>query len=215
MKSKLQEFLEIEKKAHFYNISINDIAIWHYYRYYYRYRYVNSQTGTKSKSNTLSLSILLKNSLSNIIKSFADVVKLLLLGRPVDNVIFAFPRLQCKDGVYFDKITDPVVDGSSLSDSTKIMQFSFRVNYARGRRHSSMVCSIEFLYVLAYLLAPFYALFHILTFDFLKINRIFQKTKQYIPLGVKDFVFFHVDYLAYQMLAIFFKLIFFKLVFFK
>lgn len=211
MKSKLQEFLEIEKKDHFYETSINDIAIWHYYRYYYRYRYVNSQTGTKSKSNTLSLSIFLKNSISNIIKSFVDVVKLLLLGRPVDNVVFAFPRLQCKDGEYFDKITDPVIDGSSLADSTCIMQFSFRVNYAKSRRHSSMVCSIEILYVLSYLLAPFYALFHILTFDFLKINRVFRKTKKYIPLGVKDLIFFHVNYLSYQMQAIFFKLIFKRL----
>ena len=211
MKTKLQEFLEIEKIDHFYDVSINDIAIWHYYRYYFRYRYVSTQTGTKTKSNTLSLSILLKNCTSNILKSIIDVTKLLVVGKTIDNIVYAFPRLQCRDGIYFDKITDPVIDSSSLSESVCIMQFSFRENYAKNRRNASKVCSIEVLYVLAYLLSPFYALFRLFSQDFNKINRVYIKAKRYIPLGWKDLVFFHVSYLSYQVLSFFFKLIFLRL----
>ena len=211
MKTKLQEFLEIEKQDHFYDEVINGIAIWHYYRYYYRYRYVNSQTGTKSKSNTLSISIILKNAVRNILKSIGDLTKLMVSRKPIDNIVFAFPRLQCRDGVSFDKITDPVVDGALSGESVRIMQFSFRKNYVSNRRNSSMVCSIEVLFLLSYLLSPLYAIWRLFSLDFYKINKVYFKVRKYIPVGFKDLLFFHIDYLSYQVQAIFFKCIFKRL----
>ena len=205
MKTKLQEFLEIEKQEQFYDITIQHIPIWHYYRYFYRYKYVSTQTGVKGKSNTLTWGLLLKNCCKNVFRSICDVTKLYVSGKKVKNVVFAFPRLQCRDGVYFDKITDPAIDASSLSDSVCIMQFSFRNHFGNNRRNASKVCNIEVLFVLAYLLLPLYALYRLFSLDFYKINKVYNKARRYVPLNWRDLVSFHASYLSFRVLSFFMK----------
>jgi hypothetical protein len=210
MKSKLQEFLEIERTHGFYDEKICGVSIWHYYRYYYRYKYVSAKTGAAHNTSKLPLHLKVRRSVLNVVHSFSSLTKLVASGRQIQNLFFAFPRLLCRDGVYFDKFTDPVIP-SLYPEGTRIFQFSFSSTYVGKRRNEELVSNIECLYVLSALLSPFYALWRLFSFDFIKINRLFKKVKKDMPLNWKDYLFFHTFYLRSKMMQKLLKIVFRRL----
>ena len=210
MKSRLQDFLDIERTRGFYDEKISGVSIWHYYRYYYRYRYVSAKTGVAHNTSKLPLYLKVRRSVSNVVHSFSSLTKLVASGRPIQNLFFAFPRLQCRDGVFFDKFTDPVIP-SLYPEQTRIFQFSFSSTYVGKRRNEELVSNIECLYVLSALLSPFYALWRFFSLDFIKINRLFKKAKKHMPLNWKDYLFFHTFYLRSKIMQKLLKQIFKRL----
>ncbi|PKQ64409.1 hypothetical protein BZG02_06235 [Labilibaculum filiforme] len=142
----LKNILKKEISSGIYKEKLFDFSIWRIFRFKSRSKSLNIRTGFvfKTSRNRIDIFLILKNTF----KSFLGFFKFLFFEKDiVDNVIFAFPRLQKVDQYYFDKFTDPVIEYSSIKDSFIVFQRHFSGEHKTPRYNSDSLILTDFIEV--------------------------------------------------------------------
>ncbi|MDE5417224.1 hypothetical protein L3049_04310 [Labilibaculum sp. DW002] len=176
----LNDLLKKEEVSGIYDIKFFGFSLWRIFRFKTRSKYLNTKTGFNFKTSKNKISPFFV--LHNCLKSFLSFLEYLLFDRKsIDNIIFAFPRLQKVDEFYFDKLTDPVLEYSNLKDNCLIFQRHFSGEHKLPRYNSErliMTDAIECLSkFIGLLISPFVLLFYIRT-----LTDLFKKTQEIFEL---------------------------------
>jgi len=198
-----------------YETEINDykvigIPIWRILRFKFRTQYLKSVCGFEYQTKPLSINInkVLKNSLSSLI----GFLKILFSKKyRVDNLFFAFPRLQKWEDMYFDKFTDPVISRSALADNFLIFQRPLGFNQFNPRLNARRTIHTDFIEVFSRIMGILIIPLVFLFFYYKIINIKKTATKIYLlpKIKLKSIAFaisiFVVNYTIYKILFLIIK----------
>lgn len=177
----LTEIVKAENSLGLYDVKALGIPLWRLLRFEIRSKKLNEEIGFVHRTTKIKLDFV--SLLSNYIKSFFQLLVLIIKRKKYKHIVFAFPRLVKHNGVYFDKFTDPVIEQSILKENTLIVQrnlsgkqFTPRLKSASGFVLSDFVDYTS--KILGFLCIPVF---------FMKykksIYNVEQKAKQYFILG--------------------------------
>lgn len=195
LKSILLDFIEVEECLDLYKYKYKGLPIWRLFRFQSRNKVLKNKipeyTNKSLKVNRIKVCFHL---LKRIFISFLNVMKLFFLHKSVDNIIFAFPRLQNIGEFYLDKFTDPVIDYSNIADSCIVFQTTGTSIYKGKRWRKDRIVNIDFIYLIAYLGAYLYFPIHYFTSNRLSINLLFKTAKSYFLLTRFDCFKWHLQF---------------------
>ena len=205
----LTDLIEREELLGLNNYKIAELPIWRLVRFYSRYKVLKTVdpriTNNSLKRDKIRVFV---NILKRLCSSCFSFFKFLCSKKNIENVIFAFPRLQNLNGILVDKFTDPVIDQSNLNESCVVFQTYGSSIYKGIRWKKERVINIDFLYAIAFILAYLYIPFHYLSSNHLVINKLFGKAKSTFLLTRNDLLKWHVYYCRCYILSLIYKLIF-------
>jgi hypothetical protein len=131
---------------------------------------------------------------------------LLLFRKPVENIVFAFPRLQKKNATYFDKFTDPLIELSELKNNYLIFQRPESGLHYKPRRNSAKEKYTDFIETTSKLASLFLFPF-VMMIRFKALMTIYRNGKRVFGLSTKDLflmaykiTIFTVQYIIYRRL---------------
>ncbi len=116
----LIEIKEKEEELGLYDIKVFNIPLWRLVRFSVRSKKLNKEISFVHRTTKVRLNLLLI--IINYVKSFFQLLALIIKGKKYNNIVFAFPRLVKYDAVYFDKFTDPIIVQSNLQNNTLVVQ---------------------------------------------------------------------------------------------
>ena len=141
----LDEFIERERKYVDYGFCIGGIPAYGVVRRHLRGQYCEKKgvgaTNLPIRNN--------KQSVSNILKSFCQIVKLLFGFKKYKYFVYSFYRTDKIGEVYFDKFTDPLIDNSLIKESYIIFEHNNCGEHKIPRVHSEKVVYTDFIDALA------------------------------------------------------------------
>lgn len=207
----LKRILEEENKHGLYKFKIGSITIWNLYRTLYRYRYISNVTSIPSITNRRSKRVFIKNIIINSFQSARCFINVLVNNTKVDNVIISFGRLQTKDGISFDKFSDPVIDASEIKKSCCIFELPHLSSGIRRRRHNEMILPLDFLMIVIILMLPFYGVWFIFSGDFLKIHSLYRASRKLFPMKFRDILLMYYKYVKFREMSLLYKVLFKRL----
>ncbi|MFW6026512.1 MAG: hypothetical protein ACOCRX_09230, partial [Candidatus Woesearchaeota archaeon] len=118
----IKDLTYYEEKEGLYNEQIFGFSFWRIIRsnvidkYLHREYGIGLRDSLKKRVNIGKLSI-------SVLKSSWQIFKLFTIKYTnIDNIFFAFPRLQKVNGYYIDKFTDPLIEFSKLKNNYLIFQ---------------------------------------------------------------------------------------------
>lgn len=99
--------------------------------------------------------------LLNVCRSAGNITKVLLCGKKCKYIFLPHPRLFDINGMYMDRLTDPLIDYSDIKDEYIILERHQNGTHKRPRYHSEKVVYLDVIDVLGKvfgkLLKPYYA----------------------------------------------------------
>lgn len=134
-----------------YETRIKNIVVFNYIKRYLRYSELNRLQKTSSNSKRQSkrkqfTTNQVTNSFklffvyaSSAIVSLCHILKLLFNRKQIDNLVFAFCRVDKLNGTFMDKFTDPLIDYSKLGESYIIFDKGKQGKHNHPRKHSDRV----------------------------------------------------------------------------
>ena len=204
----LKTFLCLEEKEGLYQYKIGSIVLWNLYRANYRGKYISNVMGVRRKTKTVSKRLKYSKEIEYFFYSLSRLFKLLIKHENYENAIFANGRLQIKNGVYFDKFTDPVIDASDLSKSFCLFQIPCDGYPYKGcRRHENKIVPLDCLFLFSFILMPFFLFYHVATGGCKEIYRLYSHSKLVVPQSYRDYVFMNTTYMRIRITAFLYKLI--------
>jgi len=204
-KQLIQDISEEEVSSNLDDFEIYDIPLWRMIRFQVRLSYL------KTKTNFTNKSVPLKINLVQVLKWFAismiEILKLLLSRKHNTTCFFAFPRLENRNGIYFDKFTDPLINSYQFSGDVIILQRSLGGNYLSPRRNENLVYKTDALLYFSKFISL--VLFPVILFLNIKTIRDFELKVQKIygsEIKIKRSISNALT--ATKLSVIFYKLIF-------
>ena len=140
---------EIDNKL--YDIEANDISIYNVVRRSCRdimmslYGYGENIRVQNASANECR---------KTFIKSFWQLIKIVITGKKAENLIRSFERIEKVDGLYIDKFTDPLIDYSAIGDSYIIFEKARTGKHLTPRIHETDVFFTDCIYRFAHHLLP-------------------------------------------------------------
>lgn len=177
MNNYINEICELEEHSGIYDIKINDIPIWRLVYRRFRDRYLFEKFGIVPMSSNRRISIL--NLLKSALLSFFQLLKILILNKSYSNLIFGFPRLEKINGIYIDKLCDPLINYSCINKSFIYFERG-RSGYHFKPRYINSIVWTEFLdfssSIISSIIFPIIYVQHRNSFDnlFDRANRILR-----------------------------------------
>ena len=147
----------------------------------------------------------------NSLLSIVDIVKLLLMHKKCENVVFPLPRLQKINDLYIDKFTDPVISKSSLKYTSCLFVFSFKSYFNKNRTNADLCIHVDFLILLIFLIIPFVFPFYLFSKSFTCVGKVYSIAKEYFLLNKIDLLLFHFDFIRVKISIFIWKMIFGRL----
>lgn len=213
VKTVLSEILVREKEIGVYRYYYKNFQIWRIYRFDCR-NHLLKQRIPRYTNNSLAKKGFIRywQFLCNFVISFYKLSRLFIKKvDKVDNIVFAFPRLQYLDGMLIDKFTDPVIDKTQLSESVLVFQNSSRVQYSGKRWKNERVISTDCMIFLSYLWGALYVLFFMFTSTGRTIRHLFNVTRLYFNLNYTNFFMWNIKFCSFLFLTKVYNLIFKRL----
>lgn len=204
----LEKILKLEQEYNLYQFKIGNIILWNLFRFPYRSRFISEQTGVSQISNKISLAERFVMMLKKGMSSLCYLIRLLLKHRKLDNLFFAYHRLQYNGNLFYDKFTDPVIEQSSLGESYCIVQGPVNLSYKRKRLHENFLISSDFFYILSILFIPFYFVWHIISGQYSIINKLYNAVGKIFDLSRKDHFYMQIDYIIIIIMSKFYSILF-------
>ena len=132
-----------ENGSDIFNIEINGIPIYYYFRRYTHNEVLKLHNlGEAAKQPTVGI----WEYRSTIVKSLFQLIGLLLFRKRYDNFVYSFYRTEMVDGTYLDKFTDPLIDESNVGDSYIIFEQGRAGRHLRPRLHQNKVIYADAIY---------------------------------------------------------------------
>lgn len=184
-----------------YNFTILDnVPVWRLLRFKYCGKYMRTEHNIQydTRKKRIKITELLRTS----ILSFFQILKLLIAKKTKHNIVFAFPRLVKTKEVYFDRLTDPLIDFSDLKDDSIIFQRHLAGKHLKPRYNEDKIILNDSIEGIAMLFS-----FIILPFTFLifrkSISGLYNKSKPHFNLTKKDYLYFNMKissfYISYKI----------------
>lgn len=145
----LNEYLQIEERAkNIDDITIHGVPLWRLVRTFFRWKYRDSRPfSVKPKINYF---VILRNSFVSCWGFLGILVK----RKHYDNVFFPHPRLFFVNGLYMERLSDPLIDCANIADDTIVFERHQNGIHQRPRIHSNMVVYLDFIDLLSKVLSP-------------------------------------------------------------
>ncbi len=142
-----------ENNSNLFEIRIDGIPVYYYVRRYTRieilkqhgHNFIVKHPPTKIWEHSKS-----------VITSIFKILKLLLSKKKYDNFIYSFGRLDKVNGLYMDKFTDPLIDGSRIGEDYIIFEPSRAWRHFTPRLHKDNVIYSDAIYWLGNNILKFY-----------------------------------------------------------
>lgn len=179
----LREINNIERSLGLYHIKVFNVPLWRLVRFQVRSEKLKKETGFVNRTTEVKLNIF--SLLQNYVKSFFQLIDLILKAKKYRGVIFAFPRLVKHNGEYLDKFTDPIIEQTALKNQVLVVQRNLSGQQLKPRRSESAdIIMSDFVdyssKLLAIVLLPlFYLIYH------KEINDLYKKASKYFSLNNK------------------------------
>lgn len=154
-----EEYLRIERSIPgLDDFSVQGVPVWRLARLHFRWMVMND------RPFTVKPKIQLKDQLLNNHKSFCSLMRLRFSGKKIGNVFFPHPRLYLVDGIYMDRLSDPLIDYSGYGDDYIVFERHQNGIHRTPRLHGEKVVYQDFIDNATRLLSipakPFVGLFH-------------------------------------------------------
>lgn len=134
--SVLLKLSEREERAGCYKCKVSGIHVYSLVRFVVRNIYLKSK-GLNYVENPTSANF--GRIVKSIVLSSFHLVKIILSRSKYDTLFYPFLRLDCVDGNYLDKFTDPVIECCDITDNYIIFERGIRGEHPTPRLHSSKV----------------------------------------------------------------------------
>jgi len=202
----IRDIAREEQEMLLYEDKVMDIPLWRIFRFAFLKRYLSNNYGFAT--NSLYTKKANKSKLlMSFLKSFISFFRIIFLRKKFKILIFAFPRLQKSNDVYFDKFTDPIIQLMKEKEKYTIFQRHLSGNHLEPRVNSDKVVKTDFIEVssklFGLLLLPI-----TLLFNYFALKRLYIKVKDRFELSGKDFIRmavglgeFYVSYCIYYFLV--------------
>ena len=191
--SVLSDSIKMEESLDLYEYKYKELPIWRLFRFNSRNRLLKKllpqYTNKSLRRNKKDLFIHYSR---GVFSSFFAFIKLLKFHKQIDNLIFAFPRLQNIKGFCVDKFTDPFIDQSDISNSCIVLQAPGKNIYYNKRWKEDRVIKLDFIYFITFLAAYLYLPIHYLTSYRNYIDLLYDRAKNYFGLTKLDRLKWHV-----------------------
>ena len=210
----LDELLEKEKELSVTDFKYRGIELWRLFRFDCRRGYIQKYNPEYSnKTRRMSKMRFLCFMLYQLLKSFVQLLGLLLRGEQVENVVFAFPRLQVfKDTWVIDKYTDPVIENSVLNKNVLVLQQSGRTYLGRKQRFKQQrVIQMESIRLIANCGALFCLLLLPLCPVAKELYRLWRRTSDTFGLSWRTFLQWCYMYHSFIIQSFIYKCLFKRL----
>lgn len=192
------DYFEEEKKIiNLEEWTIMDVPLWRLVRLKFRRKYL------KFVSKTVRPNISIWEQLYNTFISFKALGKLLLRGRKVDNVFFPHPRLYKIDGLFLDRLSDPIIDHSKCKSSYIIFERHQNGLHGKPRLHEGSVIYLDFIDNMVCILKNFFLPFVILRYKN-EVNNLYRLLDKKFDLSENSYKYLFYNEISGFLLSYFF-----------
>jgi hypothetical protein len=202
----IRDIAKEEQSMLLYEDKVLNVPLWRIFRFAFLKRYLSNNYGFAT--NSLYTKKANKSKLlMSFLKSFISFFKIIFLRKKFKILIFAFPRLQKSNDVYFDKFTDPIIQLMEEKEKYTIFQRHLSGNHLEPRVNSDKVVKTDFIEVLSKLFG-LVLLPVIMLLNYFVLKRLYRKVKGRFELCSKDFIRmaiglgeFYVSYCIYSFVV--------------
>lgn len=190
MQNLLKQIVEFEKASGLLDQEILGFPFWRIVRFKTRTNILRIKTGFESDTTVKKLNIF-----EFLMSFFSSIYKILLVfvkNKSVQNLIFAFPRLQRIGNESIDKFTDPIILNSVIKKSHIVFQRPLARNHYKNRYNEKNTIKTDFIETFSIgfglLLAPIFGLFYLPI-----IWTTFKKAKNYFKISNSFFLSYSIS----------------------
>ncbi|MCD4768609.1 MAG: hypothetical protein K8R35_00380 [Bacteroidales bacterium] len=193
----IRKIVGVEEQLDLYHYKVKNYSIWRLLRssvidHLLESTYqLEQRDSVVKKVNTFKIGL-------NYFQSLLGYTKLFLRRtKSIDNLIFAFPRLQKYDDKYLDRFTDPVLKQSTILNDRIIFQRPLAGSHKKPRHNLNDILKTDFVEftskAMGVILLPMFILF-----NFKPVYYLYKKAKDYFNLGFSDLLLFYIKIGAFS-----------------
>lgn len=144
----INQIIELEQDLNLTNLEIDGLNLWHINRFLLRYKLIGEPTKTVEKKINIASGVY------HTFVSFCQLTKLLIKPGQTENVVFPHLRCYIFEGEFLERITDPVINLSSLKDKTVFVEFPQNGVHHKPRYFKNKIIYFDFILLLSFILSP-------------------------------------------------------------